>query len=183
VDSLSDLEIKNIQTKMQSLVAKRNLIKVGSNLLLDLETGELVLTSGGNFGFWASNQREIGAFIAAEKLKPITAIRAQEFIKTIPIGAAATATPAASTVTLAKAQTVTKLPEPIKTAVGPQIWINGGMKNPHFHYEGNIYELNTDQWRQFTKATLEKFNAKLAKAQSISFDSFMAVSTIAEELT
>jgi hypothetical protein len=65
----------------------------------------------------------------------------------------------------------------------PPIWIHGGMKNPHLHYDGKIYELNEAQWDQFVKSTVDEFSSKLVQAKSISFETFMNVSEILKEAT
>jgi len=49
----------------------------------------------------------------------------------------------------------------------------GGNRGPHLHYRGNMYLLNSDQWRQFSAPILKDFSKKLAEAATVNFEQFI----------
>jgi hypothetical protein len=63
-----------------------------------------------------------------------------------------------------------------------QILLHGGMISPHLHHEGKIYKLNADQWNQFANIALEELRSKFAQVKTVSFDSFMKLAEVAEEI-
>lgn len=60
--------------------------------------------------------------------------------------------------------------------------IRGGMKIPHLHFKGDIYLLNEDQWKTFTSQVIEKFQTKLGKVGTVSFEKLMHLSEAVDSL-
>ncbi|NMW22532.1 MAG: hypothetical protein HKK67_13105 [Chlorobiaceae bacterium] len=55
----------------------------------------------------------------------------------------------------------------------------GGIRSPHIHYNGEIYFLNNEQWKEYTTPVLKNLSDKLASAQSITFNDLASVSNAA----
>jgi hypothetical protein len=50
-------------------------------------------------------------------------------------------------------------------------WKNGGRKEAHFHFDGNVYPLNQEQWKAFSQGVMAVVSKKLAAAGAVSFES------------
>jgi len=61
-------------------------------------------------------------------------------------------------------------------------WKCGGRKELHFHYAGDIYVLNQNQWNSFSKSLLSVFARKLDGANTISFDRMAELSEIVDSI-
>lgn len=46
-------------------------------------------------------------------------------------------------------------------------WPCGGIKGPHLHFGGEVYDLNVKQWKVFTDSVIKECQAKLEIAQSL----------------
>jgi hypothetical protein len=58
----------------------------------------------------------------------------------------------------------------------------GGMKIPHFHFDGDVYLLNEEQWQTFSSGVLKDFSKKLTNAKNISFSQLADIADAVEEL-
>jgi hypothetical protein len=58
----------------------------------------------------------------------------------------------------------------------------GGIRIPHFHFGGDVYLLNEDQWRTFSSGLLKDFAKKLTGAKNISFSQLVDVADAVEEI-
>ena len=58
----------------------------------------------------------------------------------------------------------------------------GGIRNPHFHFDGKIYLLNERQWKDFSKDIIKSFQEKLAKVGSVNFEKIMRLSNAIDTL-
>ncbi len=45
----------------------------------------------------------------------------------------------------------------------------GGLRIPHVHYERRVFELDKEQWAQFSQEVIKDFSAKLNAAGTVSF--------------
>jgi hypothetical protein len=74
---------------------------------------------------------------------------------------------------------------PMEEKAAPIIWhgpIYGGMRIAHLHFKGQIYPLNEDQWRKFSATVIKGFQAKLARANNVSFEHVMEISDAVDRL-
>jgi hypothetical protein len=51
-------------------------------------------------------------------------------------------------------------------------WKYGGWPVPHVHYQGEVYRLNPEQWRMFSKTVIKDFAGKLQEVGEIHFEQF-----------
>lgn len=58
--------------------------------------------------------------------------------------------------------------------------IRGGIRMAHLHAKGNIYLVDEKQWKDFSGRVIRDFQAKLEKAQSVSFEQLMDISEAVE---
>ena len=49
----------------------------------------------------------------------------------------------------------------------------GGNRGPHLHYRGNVYLLNSNQWKRFSEPILKDFSKKLSEAATVNFEHLM----------
>jgi hypothetical protein len=63
----------------------------------------------------------------------------------------------------------------IKVEMIPQWWKYGGMKIAHLHYQDQVYMLNNEQWRSFSKNLLESFSKNLEQANAVSFENALGI--------
>jgi hypothetical protein len=61
-------------------------------------------------------------------------------------------------------------------------WKCGGMKELHFHYGGDIYVLNQNQWNDFSRNLVSVFSRKLEGAKTISFDQATELAEIVDSI-
>lgn len=64
----------------------------------------------------------------------------------------------------------------------PLWWKWGGIKYAHLHFEDQVYLLNPEQWKTFSKSLIEGFKAQLGKAGSVSFENAQGISCELENL-
>ena len=127
---------------------------------------ELNLKNGGRWLFWLTNAtvvnesiRQFGlTAVKAELLEP--ALRPSE-VTAPQVELRAAATPAAA-------------------------WDRGGryggMRIPHFHYAGQVYLLNEQQWAAFSEKVLSGVKEKLAATHKVGYDELMGVADAAAQL-
>lgn len=114
------------------------------------------LINGGWPGPWVINELQIKEFIVKYKLKPIS----HESLPTRALEHEAKASPEA------------------KLQVNPIYIIDprGGMRNPHLHYRGQIYLLDSELWNKFSGQIVREFSEKLAKTNSVSYNQLVELS-------
>ncbi len=61
-------------------------------------------------------------------------------------------------------------------ALFPKIPFPGGIRLPHFHFKGQLYMLNSDQWKGFSDRIVKEFQAKLADGHKLNFEQVLDVS-------
>ena len=61
------------------------------------------------------------------------------------------------------------------------IWY-GGIKIPHVHYDGKMYQLTDKQWIEFSQQIIDKFQSKLSHAKGINFNQLMELSDAMSEI-
>ena len=94
--------------------------------------------------FWMVHEKYVGTFIDKYNLKPVSKL----------------------TVAPVHKEMVAKAAINIEDIIG----IYGGKRGPHLHYRGNIYLLNSNQWRKFSAPILRNFSKKLAEAATVNFE-------------
>lgn len=104
--------------------------------------------------FWVVYEEQIGKYINANKLTPIS--------KEGQMGIVMGSMPAPEVTT---AKETKRFP----------IWWYGGMKVAHLHYKGNTYLLKPEQWKAFAKPILEELQSRLSRAGAVSFDKMLDV--------
>lgn len=52
----------------------------------------------------------------------------------------------------------------------------GGLRCPHLHFKKDIYILNDDQWKTFSKKVIDGFKNKLSKVGTVSFEQLLETS-------
>ena len=52
----------------------------------------------------------------------------------------------------------------------------GGMRIAHLHYAGELYELNPEQWAEFSNKIISNFQMKLDQTQAVTVESLLEVS-------
>ncbi len=112
---------------------------------------------------WIRHSQTVEAFVKEAKLKPID----QEFLATklevmVPQALEAAAKPTS------------------RQILGPDI--RGGMRLAHLHYKDDIFILNEEQWRAFSKSVITAFSTKLSKASAVSFDQLLDLSEAVDTL-
>ncbi len=70
----------------------------------------------------------------------------------------------------AKAQVIRRIPFP------------GGIRFPHLHYKGDVYQVSPEGWKEFTGSVMDGMIQKLKSAKSVSFDQVMEVSSAIDTL-
>ena len=106
--------------------------------------------------FFAVQEKFIGKFIDAHKIAPLD----QGFLRV------------KSKSSKAAIDSEAKAMIDIDYLIDPR----GGKRTPHLHYKGEIYLLNSNQWKKFSGEVLQNFSEQLAKANSISFENFLELS-------
>lgn len=48
-------------------------------------------------------------------------------------------------------------------------WYRGGKKFAHLHYEGDVYLLNEEQWKDFSNSIVADMSKKMAASKNVSF--------------
>jgi hypothetical protein len=52
----------------------------------------------------------------------------------------------------------------------------GGIRVPHFHYQGELYLVKPKQWREFSKAVVKDLSSRLADAGRVSLPELLDIS-------
>lgn len=55
-------------------------------------------------------------------------------------------------------------------------WWYGGRKVPHLHYNGEVYSLNTKQWKEFSSNVVNDLNRRMAESGHIRFNELLDLS-------
>jgi len=58
----------------------------------------------------------------------------------------------------------------------------GGMRIPHIHFVDKIYMFNDKQWRRFSKTVTAQMAEKLSKANRVSFEQVMELSSAIDSI-
>lgn len=116
--------------------------------------------------FWSAQLKNVEKYVIANK----------EQLKKVEISTRAGLSP--NVICSAGPEAATKASGETKAAAAVQLpeWINGGMRTPHLHYNGDIYILTKEQWKQFSSQILKDFSKKLAETSTISFEQLMELS-------
>jgi hypothetical protein len=118
---------------------------------------EVILKNGGRKEIWAIFENQIGEFIKANDIAPLSKEGQMNL---------AFASMSAPVETVAMKE---------GSAVFP-IWWYGGMKAAHLHFQGKVYVLKLEQWNRFVAPMLKEFAGKLRLAKTVSFDKMMELS-------
>ena len=118
---------------------------------------------GGRFDTWINSIKSVGTIIEKQGLQPLNA----EFLADDPV-------PVMPVMAMQKSEFVERA---IKPTAFP-----GGIRIPHFHYKGDIFTPNEEQWQEFTTVTLDSIKAKLDTANKLNFDQLMDLSEAANRL-
>lgn len=114
------------------------------------------LINGGWPGPWIVNEDRVKKFIEINKLNPMSHESFQPRALEVKEKAAIEA----------------------KSQVNPIYIIDprGGMRNPHLHYKGKIYLLDSKQWNKFSTEVVKDFSKKLAEANSVTYEQLVELS-------
>jgi hypothetical protein len=63
-----------------------------------------------------------------------------------------------------------------------KIQFPGGIRFPHLHYKGDVYQVSPEGWKEFTGVVMEGMVQKLKSAKSVSFDQVMEISSSIDAL-
>lgn len=116
--------------------------------------------------FWSAQLKNVEKYVTANK----------EQLKKVEVSTRAGLSP--SVICSVGPEVATKASGESKAIAAIQLpeWINGGMRTPHLHYNGEIYILTKEQWKQFSGQILKEFSKKLADTSTISFEQLMELS-------
>jgi hypothetical protein len=64
----------------------------------------------------------------------------------------------------------------VQMSLEPFWWKYGGMRVPHLHFKDQVYMLNDEQWKTFSKSLLGAFKTQLEKANTVSFENAQTIS-------
>jgi hypothetical protein len=175
---VNDLTERIIPIKQPiDIAVKEKIIDTGS-VIINLDTNEFTLKTGGKLPFWELNKKEIGDFITNSKIAALPIEKQKEWTKTV------TVVPETinGKIIIDRIPPLQRVPK-IPPYIIPGIPIPDFRESiPHIHYEGNIYQLTDTQWNSFANVAVAKLGSRLATAKNISFDKFIATSEIVEEL-
>lgn len=107
------------------------------------------LINGIKANLWVISERQIGKFIEANKLKAVNR----------------------RSLGVPKA-----LPAELMIDIDAIIGIRGGRKVPHLHYRGELFLLNSAQWREFSGRVVKDMSKKLADAKQVNVSELLEVS-------
>ena len=114
---------------------------------------------GGPRDFWILNREFIGELVARFKLQPID----REYLVAddpIPIFDRVGGPEAGEALRLR--------PRPFP----------GGLRIPHMHWRDEVYQLDQEQWKEFSSTIIAGFQERLRQAESVSFDQLMELGAI-----
>lgn len=107
--------------------------------------------------FWLKNIKMIEQVIREQKLAPVSA----ESLPEMPLS------PTSGVAMEEKGKAALRIkPRPFP----------GGIRIPHLHFKGDIYLLNEKQWAEFSGKVVKDFQAKLSKANTVSFEQVIEIS-------
>lgn len=109
---------------------------------------------------WRVESELVGAFIKEGKLKPIDQMS---------LGRGYPKQPSRSTSR-----------EPVEFRGPWPLPYPGGIRGPHLHWQGDIFELKTEQWQDFSQQVIGRYQEKLATAQTVRFDDLVELSAVME---
>lgn len=104
---------------------------------------------------WLTHAQVIEDYINSQRLKPV----APELYEGLLVSGALSAATSREAV-----------------ALFPKIPFPGGIRIPHLHFRGQLYTLNSDQWKGFSEKVVKEFQAKLADAHKLTFEQVLDVS-------
>jgi len=113
---------------------------------------------GGPRDFWILNREFVGELIARFKLQPI---EREYLIADDPI-------PSFDRVGEPEAAVAFLRPRPFP----------GGLRIAHLHWRDEVYQLDQEQWKEFSGTIIEGFQERLRQAGSVSFDQLMALGEV-----
>jgi hypothetical protein len=58
----------------------------------------------------------------------------------------------------------------------------GGIRAAHVHYNGDVFLLNKEDWKEFSGRIVEELKTKMADAHAISYDQLMNLSDNVQEI-
>ncbi len=58
----------------------------------------------------------------------------------------------------------------------------GGRRVPHLHYRGEMYMLDPEQWRSFSRVVMEDISKRVMAANQVSFNELLGVAESASSL-
>ncbi len=61
-------------------------------------------------------------------------------------------------------------------------WYRGGKKFAHLHYQGDVYLLNEEQWKDFSTSIIADMSKKLAASKNVSFTGILDLSDSISEM-
>ena len=63
-----------------------------------------------------------------------------------------------------------------------KIQFPGGIRFPHLHYKGDVYQVSPEGWKEFTQVFMDGMVQKLKAAKGVSFDQVMEISSSIDAL-
>jgi hypothetical protein len=79
-------------------------------------------------------------------------------------------TPVAREAEKSKAPAILRIPFP------------GGIRFPHLHYKGDVYQVSPEGWKEFTQVVMDGMMQKLKAAKGVSFEQVMEISSSIDAL-
>jgi hypothetical protein len=67
----------------------------------------------------------------------------------------------------------------------PPLWprpFPGGIRIPHLHFDGEVYTLTADQWKDFSSKVVRDLKDKIAKVNTVSFSQVLDLAEGVAEL-
>ncbi len=58
----------------------------------------------------------------------------------------------------------------------------GGIRFPHLHFKGDVYQVSPEGWKEFTQVVMDGMVQKLKAAKAVSFDQVMEISSSIDAL-
>lgn len=70
--------------------------------------------------------------------------------------------------------TIKQKAEAREIAEYPWWWKYGGIRVAHLHYNGDVYLLNNEQWRAFSKSLIKVMATQIEHANTVSFENALS---------
>ena len=125
------------------------------------ELKELKWLVGRPAELWLSQRVLVAKMIKEFDLKPLPV----EDYPYLPMGVEKAAEAAAMPMASEKASLRIRWPFPFP----------GGIRIPHFHFEGDVYLVESKQWEQFSTSVVKDVQQRLANASRVSFEQVLAI--------